>query len=132
MAEIADTNLLTLERRAVTVIAWITVLTGAAQWLAGAPLLSLIAPLSPGVTGAHLFSTVGMFMVLSGGITLHAQRCRAALPVVLWWSSAQKLLAAAFVVWGVSRGAFMPIALLVAAFDFASGLLYLDLRRREG
>jgi hypothetical protein len=128
-------DLLTLERRAVTVIAWITVLTGASQWVAGAPLLSLIAPLLPGVTnvtGAHLFSTVGMFMVLSGGITLHAQRCRAALPVVLWWSSAQKLLAAAFVVWGVGRGAFLPIALLVAAFDFASGLLYLDLRRREG
>ena len=131
-------DLLTLERRAVTVIAWITVLTGAAQWVAGAPLLSLIAPLSPGVTsvtnvtGAHLFSTVGMFMVLLGGITLHAQHRRAALPVVLWWSSAQKLLAAAFVAWGVGRGAFLPIALLVAAFDFASGLLYLDLRRREG
>lgn len=124
-------DLLTLERRAVTAIAWITVLTGAAQWVAGAPLLSLIAALPPSVTSAHLFSTVGMFMVLSGGITLHAQRRRAALPVVLWWSSAQKLLAAAFVVWGVGRGAFLPLALLVAVFDFASGLLYLDLRRRD-
>ena len=123
--------LLTFERRAVTAIAGITVLTGLAQWVAGTALLSLIATSPPEVTGAHLFSTVGMFMVLSGGITLHAQRCRAALSVVLWWSSAQKLLAAAFVAWGVDRGAFMPLALLVAAFDFASGLLYLDLRRRD-
>lgn len=123
-------DLLSLECRAVAAIAAITMLTGAAEMAAGAPLLALIAT-SPTPLDTHLFATVGMFMVLFGGATLHAQRRREALPVVLLWGSLQKLLAAVLVAWGVARGAFVPLALAVAAFDFASGLLYLDLRRRE-
>lgn len=123
-------ELLTLERRAVAAIAAITVLTGASQMAAGALLLAWIAP-APSLTAAHLFATVGMFMVLFGAATLHAQRRREALPLVLLWGCLQKLLASVLVAWGVGRGVFAPLALLVAAFDFASGLLYLDLRRRE-
>jgi len=124
-------DLLVLQRRAVAAIATITVLTGAAQMVAGGPLLALIANV-PSPLGAHLFATVGMFMVLFGGATLHAQRRREALPVVLLWGSLQKFLAAALVSWGVLRGAFVPLALTVAAFDLASGLLYWILRRKEG
>ncbi|KWI56518.1 hypothetical protein WM05_06835 [Burkholderia ubonensis] len=76
--------------------------------------------------------TLGMFMVLFGGSLLHAQRATGALSVVLLWGACQKLLAAAFVAWGVMHGVFVYAALLVAAFDGASGLLYLDLRRRGG
>lgn len=123
---------LLLERRAAAAIAGITVLTGAAQMVAGGPLLSLIALSPPDLAAAHLFATVGMFMVLFGGALLHAQRRREALDVVLLWSSLQKLLAAALVAWGVGRGVFGSPALLVAGFDFASGLLFLDLRRRGG
>ncbi|CAM3767789.1 hypothetical protein [Paracidovorax anthurii] len=124
-------DLLTLQRRAVAAIAAITVLTGAAQMAAGGPLLALISN-APTPLGAHLFATVGMFMVLFGGATLHAQRQREALPIVLLWGGLQKLLAAALVAWGVARGAFVPLALAVAAFDFASGLLYWSLRRKGG
>ncbi|MES2940667.1 MAG: hypothetical protein V4864_23515 [Pseudomonadota bacterium] len=124
-------DLLTLERRGVAAIAAITILTGASQMAMGERLLPLIAP-APTLTAAHLFATVGMFMVLFGGATLHAQRERQALRVVLLWGCLQKLLAAALVAWGVGRGVFAPLALLVAGFDFASGLLYMDLRRREG
>lgn len=123
-------DLLTLERRAVAAIAAITVLTGASQMAAGGLLLAWIAP-SPSPTAAHLFATVGMFMVLFGAATLHAQRRREALPLVLLWGCLQKLLAAALVAWGVGRGWFVALALWVAAFDLASGLLYWDLRRRE-
>lgn len=124
-------DLLTLKRRTVAAVASVTVLTGALQMVAGAPLLALIAP-SPGLVDAHLFATVGMFMVLFGGATLHAQRRHEALSVVLLWGGLQKLLAALLVAWGVARGAFVPLALVVAVFDFASSLLYWDLRRWEG
>lgn len=123
-------EILALERRVVATIAAITIVTGAAQVVAGRLLLSLIAPSAP-EGAAHLFATVGMFMVLFGGATLHAQHRREALSVVLLWGCLQKLLASALVAWGVGRGAFVPLALLVAAADFASGLLYLDLQRRE-
>lgn len=125
-------DILILERRATTVIAAITVLTGTAQVIAPASLLALIAVAPPDRLAVQLFATVGMFMVLFGGSLLHAQRLTEALPVVLLWSVFQKLLASAFVAWGVAHGAFIPAALLVATFDGASGLLYLDLRRRGG
>lgn len=125
-------NTLPLERRAAAAIAAITILTGAAQMLAGGPLLALIATAPPDLAGAHLFATVGMFMVLFGGSLLHARSRREALAVVLLWAALQKLLAALMVGWGVGRGVFITPALLVAGFDLASGLLFLDLRRRGG
>ncbi|WP_157721052.1 hypothetical protein [Burkholderia ubonensis] len=42
------------------------------------------------------------------------------------------LFASMFVAWGVMHGVFIWAALPVAVFDGASGLLYLDLRRRGG
>ncbi|MFL9912256.1 hypothetical protein [Paraburkholderia sp. RL17-337-BIB-A] len=125
-------QILVLERLATKVIAAITVLTGAAQVIAPGSLLALIADTPPDRLAAQLFATVGMFMVLFGGILLNAQRRTEALSVVLLWGAFQKLLASAFVAWGVTHGVFIPAALLVAMFDGASGLLYLDLRRRGG
>lgn len=124
-------ELLTLERRATSIIAWITVLTGATQ-LAFPALLLPFLKVDPTPSAAQLFATVGMFMVLFGGAVLHAQASRTALPVVLLWAGLQKLGAAALVGWGVAQGIFSPLALLVAAFDFASGVLFFDLRRRGG
>ena len=124
-------DVLILERRASTIIAWITVLTGASQLAFPAWLLPFLN-VDPTPSAAQLFATVGMFMVLFGGALLHAQVNRAALPVVLLWAGLQKLGAAALVGWGVSQGVFAPLALLVAAFDFASGVLFFDLRRRGG
>ena len=122
--------LIDLERQATAVIAVITVLTGGAQLVMPAPLLPILG-VAPAPAAAQLFATVGMFMVLFGAAVLHAQRRREALPVVLLWAGWQKIGAAALVGYAVYRGVFAPLALAVAAFDFLSGLLFFDLRRRE-
>jgi hypothetical protein len=122
---------LELERRLTTLIAWLTVATGAAQIIAPNFLLPLLS-VTPDPASAQLFATVGMFMVILGGAVLHAQRQVAALPVVLLWGGLQKLGASLFVAWAVYRHVFGPLSLGVASFDFLSGLIYFDLRRRGG
>lgn len=124
-------ELLLIERRVTTLIAAITVITGSAQMMMPERLLPMLA-VTPTAATAQLFATVGMFMVLFGGALLHAQINRTALPVVLVWAGLQKLGAAVLVGWGVLHGVFSPLALLVAVFDFASGVLFFDLRRRGG
>jgi hypothetical protein len=52
--------------------------------------------------------------------------------VVLLWGGLQKVGAALFVAWAVSKNVFGPLALGVAGFDFLSGILYFDFRRRGG
>jgi hypothetical protein len=122
-------NILTIERRITGFIALVTVLTGAAQLVLPEKLLPLLQ-VEPTATAAHLFATIGMFMVLFGAAVLHALSREEALPVVLLWAACQKVGAALLVAWGVNKGVFAPLALLVAAFDLASGLLFFDLRRR--
>ena len=124
-------NTLVLERRATAVIAGITVLTGASQMALPAALLPLLH-VDPTPAACQLFATVGMFMVLFGCAVLHAQKRPEALPVVLLWAALQKFGASILVAWGVGHGVFAALALLVATFDFASGLLFIDLRRRGG
>ncbi|HEY5366929.1 MAG TPA: patatin [Casimicrobiaceae bacterium] len=121
---------LRLERLGVTIIAAITIVTGAAQLVAPSSLLPLLN-VEPRADAAQLFATIGMFMVLFGAAVLHAQARRAALPVVLLWAGLQKIGASLLVALGVQRGVFAELALAVAAFDFLSGLLYFDLLRRE-
>lgn len=117
------------ERKALMAIAAVTAATGAAQILA--PRLEL-KPLhvedSP-ATG-HLFGTLGMFMVIVGGLLLSALRKPSPPAEVVFWVGAQKLGAAVAVGLGVRRAVFSPLALVVAVFDFASGLLAFDYWRR--
>jgi hypothetical protein len=123
-------DVLIVEQRATAITAAITVATGAAQIAVPAFLLPLLKA-EASATAAHLFATVGVFMVVFGGAVLHALSLQASLAVVLLWAGLQKLGAAAMVALAVSRGVFAPVALLVAAFDFASSLLFFDLRRRS-
>jgi hypothetical protein len=122
---------LKLERWLTRLIAGITILTGAIQLIWPAGLLPLLGVEVSAAT-AQLFGTVGVFMMLFGGAVLHAQARPQALSVVLLWAALQKIAASLLVGWGTRRGVFAPLALLVAGFDFASGLLFLDLRRRGG
>jgi hypothetical protein len=117
------------QRRALSAIAIVTVASGAAQ--AAAP-SALLKPLKVENSAAtrQLFATIGMFMVIIGGLLFDALRRPADASDALLWTSVQKLGAAGAVALGVRRQVFSPRALLVASFDFASGILAIDYRRR--
>jgi hypothetical protein len=107
--------------RALRIMAGLTVASGALQMVQPGRVLGRLshdrAPLAQ-----HLFGTIGMFMVVSGG-TL---RRSLAPPVpdrgLLVWAALQKLGASTAVGIGVRHRLFSQRALLVAAFDLASGL----------
>lgn len=122
-------DVLKLERQASAVIAWITILTGVTQILFAARLLPILG-VEPSAASEQLFATVGMFMLLFGAAVLHALRRREAANVVLLWSGWQKIGAALLVCWAVAHSIFTPMAMLIAVFDLASGLLFFDLRWR--
>ena len=96
--------------------------SGAAQVVAPGLVLGIVGgDASP--AARHFFGIVGMFMVLFGGLTWQAVRAGAPMP--LGWCALQKLGAAAAVGLGVARGHFGALALAVAGFDLASGVLAL-------
>lgn len=113
-----------LLRLPLIVIAGITVISGAAQIVAPATVLGIIGADS-GPASRHLFATVGMFMVITGAMFLQALVTRSAEPAVPLWIGVQKLSAAALVGWGVVKGLFGMLALAVAGFDLATGVLAL-------
>ncbi len=104
------------------VIAIITVLTGSAQMLASGLMLQIIgADASP--VSQHWFTTVGMFMVITGAMfaqTLWARSKERAVPL---WIGVQKLAAAVLVTWAFAKGQTNALVLFVGAFDFASAVL---------
>jgi hypothetical protein len=106
------------------VIAAATALTGAIQAVAPAFILRLLSA-EITVTSQHFFAIVGMFMVLFGGATLQALLSFKHHPIVIFWSSLQKLGASVAVALGVQRGVFASIAIVVAGVDLLSGLLAL-------
>jgi hypothetical protein len=110
-------------------IAAITVVTGLTQILAPGFVLGLLSAESTDTT-RHLFATVGMFMVLFGGLFLQALLDRGEHPMVVLWASLQKVGASAAVFLGVTRGVFAAVALVVAGFDLLSGNLGLALWNR--
>lgn len=122
-------GILTVERRASAAIAWITIITGILQILLPARLLPLLG-IEPTVAVNQLFATIGMFMVLFGAAVVHVLDKPKGASVVLVLAGCQKIGASLFVAWGVIHDVFVPIVLLVAGFDFVSGVLFIDLRRR--
>jgi hypothetical protein len=109
-------------RRALLLIAAVTVLSGLVQMIRPSFVLGLIgaqaAPL-----GAHSFGIVGMFMVLFGGLLWEGLAPRGPMPTALRWAGLQKLGAFGAVTLGVMRGLFGPLALGVALFDLLSAVL---------
>lgn len=103
-------------------VAAITVVSGLAQAVAPSFVLGVIGA-EAGAVGAHAFGIVGMFMVLFGGLLWEGLPPRGAIPAALRWAGLQKLGAAGAVGLGVARGLFGPLALGVALFDLASGVL---------
>lgn len=114
-------------------IAASTFFTGGVQAVAPAFILRFLSAETT-ITSQHFFAIVGMFMVLFGGATLHALLSIKHHPVVILWSSFQKLGASVAVALGVQRSVFASLALIVAIIDFISGLLglwYWSRIRRE-
>jgi hypothetical protein len=105
-------------------IAALTVATGAVQLAAPALVLRVVGG-DTRPAAAHFFGIVGMFMVLFGGLLWQALRAPTPLAVPVFWAALQKLGASGAVALGFSRGLFAPLALLVASFDLASGVLAL-------
>jgi hypothetical protein len=110
-------------------IAAITVASGLTQIVAPGFVLDRLSVENTEAT-RQLFATVGMFMVLFGGMLIHALLDRAEHPIVVFWAALQKVGASAAVGIGVARGVFSEVALLVAGFDLLSGALGLVFWRR--
>ncbi|WP_244296934.1 hypothetical protein [Paenarthrobacter nitroguajacolicus] len=116
-------------RAVLAVIAIITVLTGAVQVPFGGPILQLLGA-EPTPETRQLFGTVGMFMVVVGGLLLHTLLNAVPSPEVVLWSGVQKTGAFGAVGIGVLNGVFSPLALLVAFFDLATAVLLFIYWRR--
>lgn len=112
-------------------VAAITLFSGTAQLLAPDRVLSLVAP-EAAPAEAHFFRTVGMFMLITGAMFLQSLLQRTDAPAIPLWIAVQKLLAAVLVFIGWQNGYFLWLALGVAAFDLASGVLALLFWRRIG
>jgi hypothetical protein len=109
-------------RALLAAIALLTALTGATQMFApGAVLRPLGAELTS--TTRHLFATVGMFMVIVGGMLATTLLSHQPTPVVVVWSALQKLGAFLAVLLGVLADVFGSVALGVAFFDLITALL---------
>jgi hypothetical protein len=119
-------------RPAVMAIAAITVVSGLVQMIVPRLILEM---LSSDTTPAslHFFGIVGMFMVLFGGLLLHAgTRPAHEQRVPLLWAALQKFGASVAVGLGVAKAVFASLALAVAGFDLLSGLLIIALWRSQG
>ena len=75
------------------------------------------------VLTAHFFATVGMFMIITGGLFLQALLTRADEAAIPFWIGLQKAAAAALVSWAVVRGLMLPLAYLVAGFDAITAVI---------
>ena len=109
-------------RAVLLAIAGITVISGAVQVIDPAFVLTMVGA-ATGSAVQHFFGIVGMFMVLFGGMLLHALLAGDSSPLPVLWAGLQKFGAAAAVGLGVARAVFSDAALAVAGFDFLSGVL---------
>jgi len=116
-------------RAVLAAIAVVTVVSGAVQIPFGGTVLELLGA-EPTTAARQLFATVGMFMVVVGGLLLHTLLRPQPAAEVLLWSGVQKAGACAAVAVGVVNGVFAPVALAVAVFDLATAALCLIYLRR--
>lgn len=104
----------------VCLIAIVTILSGAVQMCWPSLVLTIVGG-EAGATARHFFGTIGMFMLLFGGLMLHGVYSNSA-PALLW-ASLQKFGAVVAVGLGIYHSIFAPLAAVVAGFDLLSGLL---------
>ena len=117
-------------RRSLVGISVATVASGGLQMVAPGLVLGQLDAEQTS-TDRHLFATVGMFMVVVGGLLFSDLVHHEDDPTVLLWAGLQKLAASGAVGIGVQRRVFAPRALAVAGFDALSGLGCLAYRSRR-
>ncbi|MCW2812106.1 MAG: hypothetical protein JWP61_2564 [Friedmanniella sp.] len=118
-------------RALLTVLGAVTALTGAVQVVAPGLVLGALGVDRTPVT-RQLFGTVGMFMVVVGGLLTHVLLRPDPSRVVVGWAGGQKLGAFLAVCLGVLAGVFAPVALGVAFFDLATAVGLAVYARRLG
>ncbi|WP_426998664.1 hypothetical protein [Pseudarthrobacter sp. N5] len=116
-------------RAVLAAIAVVTVVSGSAQIPFGAGILTLLGA-GPTPAATQLFATVGMFMVVVGGLLLHTLLLPRPAREAVLWCGIQKAGAFAAVGIAVLNGIFAPVALAVAFFDLATAVLLLLYWRR--
>jgi len=103
-------------------IALVTIVSGLVQMLSPEFVLGFIGGVLTEST-LHFFGIIGMFMVMFGGLLLHALSGSQNRSVAVLWCSLQKYGAAVAVTLGVINGLFSWLAIGVALFDLLSGIL---------
>lgn len=108
-----------------------TAVSGFVQMVAPGFILDILSAPSTGATRLF-FGIIGMFMFIVGGALAHALLGTVDRRVV-FWASLQKLCAAGAVSLGIANDVFSKWAILLATFDFLTGVLgftYLFRERR--
>jgi len=108
----------------VIVISIITILSGGVQLLAPSFVLKNVGLEVMPVT-EQLFATIAMFMILFGGMVIHAVYNSSKSSVVILWAGFQKFGASIAVGIGIWHGLFNHMSGAVASFDFLSGILFM-------
>ncbi|GAB4010390.1 hypothetical protein GCM10028808_21030 [Spirosoma migulaei] len=104
-------------------ISVLTFISGLVQMIQPDFVLDFVGGESTPVT-RHFFGTIGMFMLILGGLMVQALYEAQVSRAALFWGGLQKFGAAIAVGIGIMHGLMSPIAGLVASFDFVSGILF--------
>lgn len=104
-------------------ISVLTFISGLVQMIQPGFVLDFVGGESTPVT-RHFFGTIGMFMLVLGGLMVQALYEAQVSRAALVWGGLQKFGAALAVGIGIMHGLMSPIAGLVASFDFVSGILF--------
>jgi len=103
-------------------IAVLTILSGLLQIIAPAFVLRMVGvEITP--TTSQLFATIGMFMLMFGGLMVHALYSVQQNNAAVLWAALQKLGASLAVFIGIYHQLFSPVAASVASFDLISFIL---------
>jgi hypothetical protein len=105
------------------IIAVLTVISGFTQMIMPSFVLNFIGG-DIGASNNHSFGIIGMFMLLFGGMVLHAIYQANTSKTVIFWAGLQKIGAAIAVGLAIQKGLFNGLAGLVAGFDLISGVLF--------
>ncbi len=108
----------------IILISLATILSGLSQMIMPGFVLKVIGAEITDAS-AHFFAIVGLFMMLFGGLMLHALYSPYQQKPAVFWCAMQKLGAFLAVGLGILNGVFAPIAAGVALFDLFSGVLFL-------